>query len=205
MPILERLDRLTHEETVRCSTSVLARLAAMNNVDRPGGHEDVGGDYGAYRYAIGDRNLAESALGPAFVASLAEHARQLAEHRLGVPVHASPHHRSACTAKVFGPGDYQGWHLDTNPIAVLAYLTGGRDFAGGDIIAVDLTDHTAPPQVERLHPNAGDLVLVRGGHAWHGVEKIADGHRITLGFNLYLEPATPRPASVDAWIFGETQ
>ncbi len=204
MSILERLDRLPHEDAARCAAAVLSRWDAMNRVDRTGGHEDTGGDYGAYRYAIGDRNLAETALGPAFVADLAEHGRQIAERRLGVPVYASPHFRSACTAKVFGPGDYQGWHLDTNPIAVLAYLTGGRDFAGGDIVAVDLTDHTAPPHVERHHPAAGDLVLVRGGHAWHGVERIADGHRITLGFNLYLEPDVPRPAEVDAWVFGET-
>lgn len=116
------------------------------------------------------------------------------EEVIGRDVILSPYELSPLLAKVHTEGDYHGAHVDTNPVTVLLYLTGG-----------------APTTVENLHgetenvmPFPGSLLLMQGRRCLHSVsahDSTRHGvYRVTVPMNYYHPDDTWRPAD-DATAF----
>lgn len=123
------------------------------------------------------------------LAALTGPIRLVAEAVVRRPVIESPHPGSACTAKVYGPGDEQGPHRDSNPLTGLLLLRG------------------APPMFERgpvVTASPGDLVVFQGRRWWHYSPPPpgCPGYKMVFVVNLYHPEDVWRPADQDARIYG---
>lgn len=108
---------------------------------------------------------------------------------------ASPYPRSAVTLKHYGPGDVQGFHLDTNPLSILVALTDCP--VGGELIV-----HTFDGGRRVIRMAAGDVLIFDGRSMPHVVQRQPDGaDRILLSFNTYYPEDTWRPAAIDDVMF----
>lgn len=109
----------------------------------------------------------------------------------------SPYAESAVTVKVYGEGDSQGAHYDTNPLTVLGYLadsTAATVFQAGH----GETDHL------RVAPRAGAVVSFLGREHLHWVEPVPAGERrVSVSYNYYFDDDLWRPDGIDDLIYGE--
>jgi len=90
------------------------------------------------------------------------------------------------------PGDHQGWHVDTNPVAALVFLASPPDV--GLIVEVN------EDNVQTVIPKPGDLVILDGTKP-HCVSPIANERRINLSFNLYPPGEYSRPSQTDSLLY----
>jgi len=97
--------------------------------------------------------------------------------------------RSRYSLKVYRPGDYQGLHIDTNPLTALLCLTHSEApvFPGAK---------KGPPS--KLEP--GDVLLFRG-LLQHRVPPAPDW-RCTIPFNLYTDETQRRHEDTDLLVYG---
>jgi hypothetical protein len=118
-----------------------------------------------------------------------------------VPV-VSPYERSAYNALVYEPGGSHGWHLDTNGITGLLYLTDGP----GTIVQPLSNLHPAqmeyaPPARAVVQAEAGALLLMQGRKVRHCGEAVPTGYKVSCPWNYYELGDTWRPAGADAGIY----
>lgn len=120
------------------------------------------------------------------VDALIEPIRLIAESVVRRPV-CRAHLGSEMTVKVYGEGDEQGPHLDSNPLTALLILDGGPpEF-------IDM------PTLPSLDPGA--MLLFQGRRLWHRVPPVAD-RKVSVVINLYHPEDQWRPAVQDALIYG---
>jgi hypothetical protein len=94
------------------------------------------------------------------------------------------------TVKVYGPGDEQGPHRDSNPLTALLILEGAAPYFTGMAAVNDALIDTGP----------GDLLIFQGRRHWHSV-KPSPG-RVTAVYNLYHPEDRWRPAGQDRRVYG---
>lgn len=120
---------------------------------------------------------------------------ELATEVVGTKCIVSPYPRSAITLKRYGPGDDQGFHLDTNPLSILVALTDCP--RGGELIV-----HTFDGGRRVVRMLAGDVLMFDGRSMPHVVPRQpADADRVLLSFNTYYPDDTWRPAAIDRVMF----
>jgi hypothetical protein len=116
------------------------------------------------------------------------------ERVVGAPVTTSPHESSDITAKLYPGGiGCQGWHRDTNPVTVLAYLTDT-----GSPTVIDLGTHR--PCAE-IHPQVGAVLVFPGRRLRHYVPA-TPYDRVTVSFNYYTLGDDWRPRGIDELAYG---
>lgn len=134
-----------------------------------------------------------------------ESVRWLAEAVTMRPVILSPYDRSAVNVKVYTEGDEQGWHLDTNAVTALLYLTDVPAKYGTILLPVPRHPEDEPDPVQHA-VTAGTLLLMQGRRVLHRVPKLGPDAplRITAPLNLYHPDDTWRPADIDDVVYAET-
>jgi hypothetical protein len=153
---------------------------------------------GERSYTVLGRNALESLLPE--VPELYKQVQEAACAALSLPVLLSTHEESSVTAKIYGPGDSQGWHLDTNPVTALLLLR--------------VTDGVPPVLWEDVEGRtravkcaAGDLAVFEGKRIRHCVPLHGeDDATVMILFNLYLPDDSERPAEMDQFaLLGDAQ
>jgi hypothetical protein len=153
---------------------------------------------GERSYTVLGRTALEAVLPE--VAELYRSAQAASRAELSLPLQLSTHDESSATAKIYGPGDSQGWHLDTNPVTALLLLR--------------VTDGVSPILWEDLEGRmrgvkcaAGDLVAFEGKRVRHCVPLHGDDDAtVMLLFNLYLPDDSERPPEMDQFaLLGDDQ
>jgi len=190
------VDILTAEEAHRmaqialrhCFTAEAGRVGtpSLSRLNRPPGAAPVS-DAGEGRQGwVGDCSVVKALLPELLEWPLC--GRLIAAAcRLDVRATPGPWHRSHATLKVYGPGDGQGLHVDTNPITVLLLLMG----EGG------------PETGHGVHPLApGQALVFRGGDIPHRVRP-ASAWRVTVPLNFYTPDDMHRPDYADALVYGD--
>jgi hypothetical protein len=120
-----------------------------------------------------------------------ERVRAAAAAALSLPVLLSTHHESSVTAKLYGPGDSQGWHLDTNPVTGLLLLRVSPHVS--PIIWEDVDG-----RIRCLACSSGDLVVFEGKRIRHCVPWHGPGDAtVMILFNMYLPDDNSRPEEMD--------
>lgn len=148
---------------------------------------------GAYSYRAADADAVEEGL-PDFAAWYRAQPVALTS-AFGRDVVVSPYPRSAFTLKLYGPGDQQGWHYDTNPVTVLLWLTSSPPEG-----ALEVRDRTG--EVRRVAPRAGSILLMWGRELWHRVLPQPErAERIMVALNYYFADDTWRPEGIDSLIY----
>lgn len=98
----------------------------------------------------------------------------------------SPHWRSSINLRVYGPGETEGLHTDTNPLSALVFLSEGSPLQieiNGDMVDVD--------------PVPGCLAVFDGNVMPHRVPPADDQFRVTAPMNVYYPGYTDRPGWID--------
>ncbi len=132
------------------------------------------------------------------IAELYERVREATHAALDLPVILSSHEESSVTAKIYGPGDSQGWHQDTNPVTALLLL---RTSPGVPPVLWEDTDG----RTHALKCSAGDLAIFEGKRIRHSVPiHDKDDATVMILFNLYLPDDSSRPEEMDQFaLFGD--
>lgn len=118
----------------------------------------------------------------------------------GRQVILSPFGKSAVTLKLYrGAGSQHGWHLETNNVTGLLYLTDHPEELGEGAMEW-VRPGEAREAVRRYWPRAGDMAFMQGMDVWHRVAPLKVGlrERMVVVMNYYVEGEVSRPAGLDA-------
>ncbi len=122
-------------------------------------------------------------------------------HQSPEKVILSPDLESAITFKHYqGIGSTHGWHLETNGITGLYYLTncddGPLEYLPPDS---DYPSEANINDVRRYYSRKDNLVILKGHNVWHQVRPMTDPNsiRACLVFNYYFEGDTSRPEGLN--------
>lgn len=163
--------------------------------DAPGGPLDQGG---LYRHAQIDGHAVMRAL-PSLYDWYLRECHEYVQVTMDGRAITSPWPRSSVNVKVFGPGDEQGWHYDTNPLTALLYLTATNNATGTRIRVPGCGDVPVIAQ-------PGDLLLMDGRRLLHHVPPVPPGgQRVTVPLNYYLPGDCERPEGIDRLVYGDAE
>ncbi len=113
----------------------------------------------------------------------------------------SPFEKSGLTVRHMVGGGEHGWHVESNSVTGLLYLSGHRSSDGGGAL-----EYCAPGTREpvlRFWPQVGDLVILRGHDLWHRVPPLPAGvERVVAVFNMYHVGDVSRPEGLDGLHYG---
>lgn len=142
----------------------------------------------------GDHLVAQTWMVTWLYHSAAAFASEIADERLEpAPREAWP---SGLNANLYTqPGDRQGWHVDTNDVSALLFVTSTWD------AAAPLLVRGRDGQIVIVHAEAGDLVVLDGTRP-HRVMPVSDVPRVNISMNLYRPGAYRRPETVDRLLYG---
>lgn len=120
---------------------------------------------------------------------------------LGEAVEISIYDRSGVNVRVYhGAGAEHGWHLDTQPITALLYLTTHADEGATEVHPADNPEGP----VTALLPVAGSMLLMQGRRCLHRAAPISGKEpRIAVPLNYYTETDFVRDASLDVAHYGD--
>jgi hypothetical protein len=126
---------------------------------------------------------------------LYEAGREASSRALNIEVIRSPYEMSAITAKRYGRGDQQGWHVDTNPITTLLFAS------VGSTSPLAWEDRESGLHMVDVVP--GDALIFPGREIRHCVP-VQDGIGVLVMIlmNLYITTDTWRPPEMDAFSLG---
>lgn len=199
LPLLDRLDAVEMALTLQASAELhepgwnrVEKDAAGVNGAAPTGRQQRPGSaaYGRRAAWVAPTSAAYASV-PA-LAPLAGVVRRLAEGVTGRPVTPCPYPESACTVKVYQPGDEQGPHRDSNPLTGLLILRGELP------VLRDLD----VPEWPLGRDMTGWLAIFQGRRLWHGVPRLANGpSKVVAVYNLYHPGDTWRPDGIDRIIY----
>ena len=114
----------------------------------------------------------------------------------------SPYGRSAATLKMYeGVGGEHGWHVESNSVSGVLYLSNHPEEKGDGALEYCLPKTRSP--VYKYWPKAGDLVIMRGHDVWHRVAPMTTNTtRMCAVFNYYHEGDVDRPDGLDDLHYG---
>lgn len=114
--------------------------------------------------------------------------------------------RSSINGNVLPVGSGYEWHVDTNPLTGLLFVTEHPAGSGGELVF--RPDPVARPAEEWeelvVRPRSGDLLLFDAREAAHHVRQVDGPHeRITIPMNYYFADGPAfRPDDLDDYLYG---
>jgi hypothetical protein len=113
--------------------------------------------------------------------------------------------RSTVNINSIPPGSRYEWHVDSNPMTALLFVTTHVRGTGGELVFRPdprLSPDEAWEHV--VHPESGELLVFDARESAHGVMPVGGGEvRITVPMNYYFaDGAVSRPADLDAYLYG---
>lgn len=114
--------------------------------------------------------------------------------------------RSAVNVNMVPPGSGYEWHVDTNPMTGLLFVTDHPAGSGGELVF--RPDPVTRPHEQwelLIHPRPGDLLLFDAREAAHHVRPVlGQEERVTVPMNLYFaDQHATRPDDLDAYLYGK--
>ena len=95
------------------------------------------------------------------------------------------------------------WHVDSNPMTALLFVTTHEPSDGGQLL------FRPDPQVRpgetwelQVSPKAGTLLVFDAREAAHVVTEVLAGRRISAPMNYYDAGMQERPADLDGYLYG---
>jgi hypothetical protein len=115
--------------------------------------------------------------------------------------------RSAININSISPGGRYEWHVDSNPLTALLFVTEHAPGLGGELV-FRADPRVAPDESWEhvVHPVPGELLMFDARRAAHWVTRVGgDKLRITVPMNYYLadDGMVSRPADLDGYLYGE--
>jgi hypothetical protein len=102
------------------------------------------------------------------------------------------------------PGGRYEWHVDSNPLTALLFVTTHEPDSGGELVfRPDPRFDSAASWEHVVTPVSGDLLVFDAREAAHGVMPLGGAQtRITVPMNYYLTgDAAVRPADLDGYLY----
>jgi hypothetical protein len=113
--------------------------------------------------------------------------------------------RSAININSIAPGNGYEWHVDTNPLTGLLFVTDQPKGSGGELVFRS-DPVTRPDEWWELtvHPRFGDLLLFDAREAAHNVcPVLGASERISAPMNFYFaDQDAARPDDLDTYLYG---
>lgn len=109
---------------------------------------------------------------------------------------------SGVNINAIAAGDRYEWHVDSNPLTGVLFLSGGHD--GGDLVF--RPDSDDGEWSLRITPEVGRLLLFDAREVAHTVEPVlGNDRRVSVPMNYYVRGETQaRPADLDRYLYGAT-
>ena len=126
--------------------------------------------------------------------------REFATKVAGYPVYPSGDEKSAININVLrGKGARYEWHVDSNPLTGILYVTTHTPQDGGELI------FKLDAEQILVHPEAGMFVAFDARHIPHTVALLkSEGVRISIPMNYYHSTEEQdRPADLDTYLYEE--
>lgn len=130
---------------------------------------------------------------------------ELANQKFMAAYACSSDERSAINLNVLPVGSGYEWHVDTNPLTGLLFVTDHPEGTGGELeFRADPVTHPAEEWELVIRPRAGDLLLFDARYAAHHVRPVrGPGERITVPMNYYFAgESAARPDDLDKYLYG---
>jgi hypothetical protein len=112
--------------------------------------------------------------------------------------------RAAVNINSIDPGGRYEWHVDSNPLTALLFVTTHEPDSGGELVfRPDPRFDSAASWEHVVTPVSGDLLVFDAREAAHGVMPLGGAQtRITVPMNYYLTgDAAVRPADLDGYLY----
>lgn len=119
---------------------------------------------------------------------------------------ASDDLRSAININVLPAGAQYEWHVDSNPLTALLFVTEHPPGTGGELVfRPDPLVRSTEDWELTITPRTGDLLLFDARESAHTVLPVREPRRrISVPMNYYLtEIACARPVDLDRYLYGE--
>lgn len=117
-------------------------------------------------------------------------------------VRTSGHEESDVNVLLYDrPGDAIGWHLDTNPVTVLVYLTDNTE-GGTECRLLARRPEEATERTRVIRPEAGAVLLMQGRRVWHRGLPLVTERKAVAVWNYYTADDDWRPDGFDDVIYG---
>ncbi|MER7283922.1 2OG-Fe(II) oxygenase [Dactylosporangium sp. NPDC000244] len=114
--------------------------------------------------------------------------------------------RSAINVNVLRTGNGYEWHVDSNPLTGLLFVTDQPAEGGGELVfRADPVTSPGEDWELAVRPRAGELLLFdarRAAHAVMPVRGAADRVSVPMNF-YYANAANGRPDCLDRYLYGE--
>ncbi len=95
------------------------------------------------------------------------------------------------------------WHVDSNPLTGLLFVTTLPPAAGGQLVfRPDPVSRPGEDWAITVSPVAGQLLLFDARQAAHVVTTLLSDQRISVPMNYYFEGREERPGDLDAYLYG---
>jgi hypothetical protein len=124
-------------------------------------------------------------------------------------IRLSPHLQSAVNLNILDTKDFQyRWHFDAVAYTAILYLTDVRREDGGALCIIpNCRRHVVPDvrgsKIVELWPQAGSMVVMDGTRCYHSVgPMLREASRLSIPLVFPNVGASPRPAGLDAYLYG---
>jgi hypothetical protein len=114
--------------------------------------------------------------------------------------------RSSVNINSLPRGSRYEWHVDSNPLTALLFVTTHEPVEGGALVF--RPDPRRDPDAtweHVVHPVSGDLLIFDARRAAHAVTRLEGAEvRVVVPMNYYLEgEEVDRPADLDVYLYGQ--
>jgi len=114
--------------------------------------------------------------------------------------------KSAININSILPGGRYEWHVDSNQLTALLFVTTHGGTGGGELVfRPDPRTRAGESWELAITPESGALLVFDAREAAHTVQRVGgDGWRITVPMNFYLADGVDnRPADLDGYLYGD--
>jgi Rps23 Pro-64 3,4-dihydroxylase Tpa1-like proline 4-hydroxylase len=103
------------------------------------------------------------------------------------------------------PGSRYEWHVDSNPLTAVLFVTSHDIMDGGALVfrpdtGDRVTAETADQEL-KIQPTSGTLVFFRAQRYAHQVEKFSSKYRISVPMNFFVSGIPQDRADVDKYLY----
>lgn len=122
---------------------------------------------------------------------------ELCREVAGPGIQISSDERSAMNINALkGRGSHYEWHVDTNPLTGILYVTSHSAIDGGELV------FRTNDGMTRVAPRAGMFIAFDARELTHTVLPLnSDAVRISVPMNYYDQAGTVRPAGLDQYLY----
>lgn len=111
--------------------------------------------------------------------------------------------RSSMNINTTPRGSRYEWHVDSNPVTALLFVTSHKPAEGGQLLfRPDPVTRPGEAWELQISPQAGTLLIFDGREAAHVVTHLNMGLRLSIPMNYYLVGHQERPADLQEHLYG---